>query len=140
MMAFVSPDHIKQLAKKALSISHRGDVAAQPGVETEAAARRIQRKEEHHHRKKYVGPRPLGGSAGPINAEPQVQHEYDSKRANEPDPEAEDERHGKGELGKKDDGIEDIEVGKIDRSHQLAMKVERGPARIRQAQRPQPER
>src|SRR5262249_11485689 len=115
MMAFVSPDHIKQLAKKALSIPPRPDVAAKPGVETEAAARRIQRKEEHHHRKKYVGPRPLGGSAGPINAEPQVQHEYDSKRASEPDPEAEDERHGKGELGQKEDGNEKKQVSQIRR-------------------------
>src|SRR5262249_42846727 len=87
----------------------------------------MQRKEEHHHRKEYVGPWPLGGRAGPINAEPQVQHEYYSKRADESDPDAEDERHGKGELGKKDDGIEDVEVRKIDRSHQLAMKFERGP-------------
>src|SRR5262249_7213679 len=124
--AFVSPDHIKQLAEKSFSIPYSRDVAAQPGVEAEAAARRMQRKEEHHHRKKYVGPRPLGGRAGPINAEPQVHHEYDSKRADESDPDAKDERHGKGELGKKDDGIEDIEVGKIDRSHQLAMKFERG--------------
>src|SRR5262249_22075942 len=86
----------------------------------------MQRKEKHHHRKEYVLPRPLGGTAGPINAEPQVQHEYDAKHADQTHAEPENERHGKGELGKNDDGIEDIEIGKVDLGYQLAMKRERG--------------
>jgi hypothetical protein len=55
-----------------------------------------------------------------------VQHEYDRKCADEAHAEPENERHGKGELGKKDDGIEDVEIGKIDVGHQLTMKRERG--------------
>jgi hypothetical protein len=36
-----------------------------------------------------------------------VQHVYDAKHADETHAEPENERHGKGELGKKDDGIEE---------------------------------
>src|SRR5262245_20720965 len=121
-------DDIEQRAEKALSIPHSCHVAAQPRVETEAATGGVQRKEKHNHRKEYVRPRPLGGTAGPINAEPQVQHEYDAKHADETHAEPENERHSKGELGKKDDRIEDKEIGKIDRGHQLAMKLEGGAA------------
>src|SRR5262249_16973240 len=123
----VLSDYIEQLAKEARSIAYRGDVTAQPCVEAEAATGGMERKHKHHDREEYILPWPLGGSAGPINAEPQVQHENDSKRADESDPDAENERHGKGELGKEDDGIKNIEVRKIDRSYQLAMKFERGP-------------
>src|SRR5262249_2893628 len=105
-----------------------GQVAGKPGSETEPGAGGMKRKKNHHHRKEYVRPRPLGGTAGPINAEPQVQHEYDAKHADETHAEPENERHSKGELGKKDDGIEDIEIGKIDRGHQLVMKLEGGTA------------
>src|SRR5499433_4360246 len=119
-------DDIEQRAEKALSIPHSCHVAAQPRIETEASTGGMQRKEKHHDGKEYVLPRPLGGGAGPINAEPQVQHEYDAKHADQTHAEPENERHGKGELGKKDDGIEDIEIGKIDLGYQLAMKRERG--------------
>ena len=125
MMAFVSPDYIKQPAKEALSVPHSRQVAAQPGIEAEAATGGMQRKEEHHHRKEEVGPRPFRRTAGPINAEPQVQHEYDSKHADKAHTEPENERHGKGELGKKDDGVQNIKIRKVDRGHQLAMKLER---------------
>jgi hypothetical protein len=40
--------------------------------------------------------------------------------------EPENERYGKGEFGEEDDGIEDVEIGKIDLGHQLAMEFERG--------------
>src|SRR5262249_48044499 len=137
-----------QHPQNAFPLPHSGQVAAQPRIETEAAPGAMQREEKHHHRKEYVRPRPLRGTAGPINAEPQVQHEYDAEHADQTHAEPENERHGKGELGKKDDGIEDIEIGKIDRGHQLAMKLERstvghlfGPvlqaARDRQRQLPQ---
>src|SRR5262245_56559989 len=86
----------------------------------------MQRKEKHHHRKEYEGQRPLGGAAGPVNAKPQVQHEYDAEHADQTHAEPENERYGEGELGKEDDGIEDIEIGKINLGHQLAMKRERG--------------
>src|SRR5262245_27630835 len=86
----------------------------------------MESKEKHHDGKEYVLPRPLGGGAGPINAEPQVQHEYDAKHADQTHAEPENERHGKGELGEKDDGIEDIEIGKIDLGHQLAMRRQSG--------------
>src|SRR5262249_57207173 len=102
--------------------AHSGKVAAQQGIKAEAPTGGMQREEKHHHRKEYVRPRPFGGAAGPVNAEPQVQHEYDAEHADQTHAEPENERHGKGELGKKDDGIEDIEIGKIDRGHQLAMK------------------
>jgi hypothetical protein len=72
MMAFVSPDYIKQPAEETLSVPHSRHVAAQPGIEAEAATG-MQRKEEHQHRKEEVGPRPFRRTAGPINAEPQVQ-------------------------------------------------------------------
>src|SRR5258708_18834481 len=86
----------------------------------------MQSKEKNHHQKEYGPPRPRGGTAGRVNAEPQVQQEYDAKHADQAHAEPENERHGKGELGKKDDGIEDIEIGKIDLGDQLAMKRERG--------------
>src|SRR5712691_10438691 len=99
-------------------------MAAQPRIETEAAAGGMQREKEHDHRKEYVGPRPFRGIAGPINAEPEVQHEYEGKRADQPHAEPENERHGKGDLGQKDDGIEEMEIGKVDVGHELAMNLE----------------
>src|SRR5262249_5611747 len=140
--------HVEPRAEKALSIPHRRHVAAQPGIETEAAAGGVQGEEEHDDRKEYVLPRPFSGAGGLVNAEPEVQHEYDAEHADETDPESENERYGEGEFGKKDDGIQNIQIGKINRRHQLAMKSERTaarhlfgpvlqPARDRQRQLPQ---
>src|SRR6266851_6459324 len=71
---------VEQLAEQAGSISYRSNMAPQPGIETEAAPGGMEREHEHHDRQEHVGPRPFGGIAGLINAEPEVQHEYDSKR------------------------------------------------------------
>src|SRR5258708_6288645 len=111
---------MEQRAEKALSVPHRRHVAAEPRIETEAAAGGVQSEKEHDDRQEYVLPRPFGGAAGLVNAEPEVQHEYDAEHADETHPESENERHREGEFGKKDDGIQDIKVGKIDRRHQLA--------------------
>ena len=55
-----------------------------------------------------------------------MQHEYDAQRADQTHTEPENQRHGEGELGQENDGVEDIEIGKIDLRHQLAMERECG--------------
>src|SRR5262245_32397451 len=115
----------EQLAEETGPIPDCRDLAPKPGIETENAPGGVEREEEHHDRKEYVGPRPFRRSAGPINPEPEVQHEYDCKRADQAHAESEDQRDREGELGQKDDGIEDVEVGKIEARHQLTMELER---------------
>src|SRR5262245_26299918 len=72
-----SPDDMEELAEQSATVAHCRHVAAQPGVETEAAPGRMQRKHEHHDGEEDIFPRPLRRLAGPIDAEPQVQHEDD---------------------------------------------------------------
>ena len=55
-----------------------------------------------------------------------MQHEYDRERADETYAEPQNERHGEGELGEENDGIEDIEIGKIDVGYELTVELERG--------------
>lgn len=54
-----SAGDVKQLSEKPRAVPDGGDVAAQPGVGSEAATRRMQRKEEHHDGQEDVRPRPL---------------------------------------------------------------------------------
>jgi hypothetical protein len=119
-----SADQVEERPQYAGSITDGGDVPAQPGIEPEAPAGGMEREKKHHHRKKYVGPRPLGGITRPVDAEPQVQHVDDCKRADQTHPQAENERHRKRELSDKDDGAENVEIRKIDVPHQLAVGCE----------------
>ena len=57
---------MEQRAEKAPSITHRRYIAAQPGIETEAATGGVQGKEEHDDREEYVLPGPFGGAARQI--------------------------------------------------------------------------
>src|SRR5262245_61861957 len=86
----------------------------------------MEREKEHHDGKENVGPWPPGRTARPINAEPEVKHEYDRQRADQTYAEPENERYGECEFGEENDGIEDVEIEKIDRGDQLAMEFERG--------------
>src|SRR5262249_29131801 len=58
-----------------------------------------------------------------------MQHEYDAEDADEAHAEPENERYGKGELGKKDDGIQYVQIRKIDSGNEFAMKLEGRTAR-----------
>src|SRR5262245_56558699 len=98
----------------------------QPCVETEATPGGMEGEEEHHRGEEDVGPRPLRRAARSIDAEPEMQHEYDAQRADETHAEAENERYGEGELGAENDGMEEVEIGKLDTGHELAMELERG--------------
>src|SRR5262245_66525125 len=98
----------------------------QPCVETEAAPSRMEREEEHHHGKEDVGPRPLRRAARSIDPEPEVQHEYDRQGADQTYAEPENERNGEGELGKKNDRIEDVEIGKIELGNEIAIELGQG--------------
>src|SRR5262249_20480978 len=65
---------------------------------------------------------------GPIDAEPEMQHEYDCKRTDEAHAEPEDQRDRESELGEKDDGIQNMKVWKIDFGDEVTMKCECGTA------------
>src|SRR5262249_8835601 len=117
---------VQNLAEEAGTIPHRSDVPTQPCVETEAAPGGMEGEEEHHQAEKDIGPRPLGGASRSIDAEPEMQYEYDRQGADEPHAEPQNERYGEGEFGEENDRIEDVEIGQIDLGHQLAMELERG--------------
>src|ERR1043166_8371458 len=80
----------EQAAPPRGAVAHRGNVAAEPGVETKAATRRITNEQHVNDGEEHVIPRPFGWMQG--QAKPKVQREEDREEGKEAHPEPEEQR------------------------------------------------